>query len=220
MFAAPIERYRNMLKIYEKYGQICWKCFWRFFCKVHALSTDCAYIAKVAELRGWPLKCLQRRQDFSKTDFVVISSDGMINSLEIEYGRCSHIHMGIYASRESLVNVSVRVLERNREVTQQFKIANKITIGVYSRGESPKFRSRCLCSFSRIKLDRAIMRGYNGTYLLKWSGKKLTSMLRGHSPAARSNTGTLGTWKKLGILMNRQYNSFYLFFDTPGTNSL
>ncbi|XP_055337173.1 intraflagellar transport protein 122 homolog [Paramacrobiotus metropolitanus] len=85
--------------------------------KVHALSTECAYIGKVADLRSWPLKCIQRRQEASKADFLVVCGDGMLNLVETVYQKCSHIHYATYASREALVNVLIRGLERNREVT-------------------------------------------------------------------------------------------------------
>lgn len=84
--------------------------------QVHALSSELVYIGVVADFRSWPLQCLQRQQNLSKTDLIVISADGMVNAIEATYGKCSHLYAAICASRESLVNVCVRNLERNREV--------------------------------------------------------------------------------------------------------
>ncbi|GAV02946.1 hypothetical protein RvY_13447 [Ramazzottius varieornatus] len=86
--------------------------------KIYVVSIDGVVIGKIAECRSWPLRFLQRRTTSTyKSDFLVIGADGLINMLQIAFDKCWHYHSGLYASRESLVNLSVRSLERNRETT-------------------------------------------------------------------------------------------------------
>ncbi|OQV14600.1 Intraflagellar transport protein 122-like protein [Hypsibius exemplaris] len=83
--------------------------------KIHALSSSCAEVGRIAELRSWPLRCIQRRALTNRSEFLVVCADGVLNMMETSYDKCSHFHMGVYACRDALVNVSVKVLEKGRE---------------------------------------------------------------------------------------------------------
>lgn len=80
------------------------------------MSTDGIDVATSAEFRAWPQQFIPIREKPNRGEFVTVTSDGVVTMMEISSTKCSHTHGAIYVARDSLVNLTGRSLERNREV--------------------------------------------------------------------------------------------------------